>query len=85
MAAFIAKQPNGLYCRFSHVVGCPTHWNLTAEDYIELCKQEAEEFAKNVLEHSVVPFDRVKESTAFYEMTEEQFQQFLKEVGDSDA
>lgn len=24
MAGFISKQPNGLYCRFSTVVDCPT-------------------------------------------------------------
>ena len=34
MGAFISKQPNGLYCRFSSVVDCPTHWNMTKEDYI---------------------------------------------------
>lgn len=26
MAGFIVKQPNGLYCRFSTVVDCPTHY-----------------------------------------------------------
>ncbi|PAD70866.1 hypothetical protein CHH83_01310 [Bacillus sp. 7586-K] len=34
MSGFIAKQPNGLYCRFSTVVDCPTHWNMTREDYL---------------------------------------------------
>ena len=33
MAGFIAKQPNGLYCRFSTVVDCPTHKNLDIEFY----------------------------------------------------
>lgn len=42
MAGFVAKQPNGLYCRFSTVIDCPTDWNITAEYYIELCKQKAE-------------------------------------------
>ena len=45
MAGFISKQPNGLYCRFSTVVDCPTDWNMTEEDYIELCKKRAEEEA----------------------------------------
>ena len=43
MAGFISKQPNGLYCRFSTVVDCPIDWNMTAEDYIELCKEKAEQ------------------------------------------
>ena len=34
MGAFIAKQPNGKYCRFSTIVDCPTHINMTKEDYI---------------------------------------------------
>lgn len=34
MGAFISMQPNGLYCRFSGVVDCPTHWNMTREDYL---------------------------------------------------
>lgn len=42
MAGFISKQPNGLYCRFSTVVDCPTDWNMTEEDYVELYKQKAE-------------------------------------------
>ena len=29
MGAFIAKQPNGLYCRFSTVVDCVTHYDMT--------------------------------------------------------
>ena len=36
MAGFISKQPNGLYCRFSTVVDCPTDWNMTEDDYIEV-------------------------------------------------
>ena len=34
MAGFIVKQPNGLYCRFSTVVDCPTHYNITKEYYL---------------------------------------------------
>lgn len=36
MAGFVSKQPNGLYCRFSTVVDCPTVWNMTREDYINM-------------------------------------------------
>ncbi len=50
MGAFISKQPNGKYCRFSTVVDTITNYNMTEKEYIELCKeraaQEAEKEAK---------------------------------------
>lgn len=49
MGAFIAKQPNGLYCRFSTIVDCPTDWNMTEEEYIEMCAEKAREEARRVL------------------------------------
>lgn len=30
----IAKQPNGLYCRYSSVVDTITHYNFTEEEYL---------------------------------------------------
>ena len=82
MAGFIAKQPNGLYCRFSTVVGCPTDWNMTAEDYIELCKQKAEQEAKDVLENYLRPFEMVKDYFFSNNMTQKEFDKFLQDVGD---
>lgn len=80
MAGFISKQPNGLYCRFSTVVDCPTDWNMTEEDYIELCKQKAEKEARDVLENYLQPFEMVKDRFYPNNMTEEEFAQFLKDV-----
>lgn len=34
MAGMIAKQPNGLYCRYSSVVDTITHYNFTKEKYL---------------------------------------------------
>lgn len=79
MGAFIAKQPNGLYCRFSSVVDCPTHWNMTEEDYIEYCAEKA----RYVLEHRVKPFDLVKQYFEPMNITEEEFSKLLVEMGDS--
>lgn len=81
--AFVAKQPNGLYCTFSAVLDCPTHWNMTAEDYIELCKQQAEEEARFVLEYALKPFEKVKNDFLPQNMTRKEFEAFLQEVGDS--
>lgn len=57
MGAFITKQPNGLYCRFSTVVDCPTHINMTKEDYINICMERAREEAEEVLEKYTRPFE----------------------------
>ena len=78
MGAFIAKQPNGLYCRFSSVVACPTAWNMTEEDVLELYAQDAREHAKRILENHLHPFDDVKEYFRPYNMTEEEFEDFLQ-------
>lgn len=32
----ITEQPNGLYCRFSTIVDCPTHYNMTFDDYVKV-------------------------------------------------
>lgn len=61
MGAFIAKQPNGLYCRYCSIVDNITHYNMTEEDYIELCVERAKEEAKAVLEKAK-PFSDVLKS-----------------------
>lgn len=80
MGAFIARQPNGLYCRFSSVVDCPTDWNMTEEDYLELCAQKAREDAKRTLERYLHPFDDLKKYFKPYNMTEEEFDKFLRDT-----
>ena len=82
MASFITRQPNGLYCRFSTVVDCPTDWNMTAEDYIELCKKKAEDEARDVLRNYLQPFEMVKDRFYPNNMTEEEFEDFLKDVSE---
>lgn len=80
MGAFIAKQPNGLYCRFSTIVDCPTDWNMTEEDYIELCAEKAREEAKYTLKHHLRPFDWVRKYFYPMNMTEEEFETCMKEM-----
>lgn len=80
MSAFIVKQPNGKYMRFSTVVDCPTHWNMTEQDYIELCKERAVKEAKDVLKNYIKPFGWVKDYFVPNNMTEEEFNKILKEV-----
>lgn len=66
MGSFIAQQPNGLYCRFSTIVGTVTHYNMTKDDYIEVCKdrlgkKRGEEEANDILKNYLHPFNDVLE------------------------
>ena len=85
MGAFIAKQPNGLYCRFSTVTDCPTNWNMTEDDYVKLCEQKAREEALDTLSNYVHPFDEVKRWYRSRNMTLSEFDKFLREVSESNA
>ena len=84
MGAFIARQPNGLLCRFSSVVDCVTDYNMTDEEYIQLCIERSKETAireaKSVLTHHVQPFDQVMNSFREGNMTQEEFDRILKEM-----
>lgn len=52
MGAFIARQPNGLLCRWSSVVDNITHYNMTDEDYIEYRAECARKEARLELRNS---------------------------------
>lgn len=81
MGAFITKQPNGLYCRFSSVVDCPTHWNMTEEEYIEMCAEKAREEARHVLASHVRPFEWIIDNFVPNNMKIEEFEKLLRDVG----
>ena len=80
MAGFIARQPNGLICRFSTVVDTVTHYNLTEEEYIEMRAEMAREEARDVLRNHIQPFDMVKERFYPNNMTQEEFDKILAEM-----
>ncbi|MDE6536077.1 MAG: hypothetical protein K2K82_08745 [Muribaculaceae bacterium] len=64
MGAFIARQPNGLLCRWSSVVDNITHYNMTEEEYIEYRAEKAREDARFELEHNprfIRPFSEILE------------------------
>lgn len=82
MGAFIAKQPNGLYCRFSTVVDCPTHWNMTKEQYIKMKMEQAKIEAIETIERYLYPFEKVIDDyVPNNNMTDEIWEEFLREVG----
>lgn len=82
MAGLIAKQPNGLYCRISTVVDAPTHWNMTKQDYIDMCVNKAKEEAKNVLANYCHDFDVALNRVRYGKdtnMTTEEYEKFIKD------
>ena len=80
MGAFISKQPNGLYCRFSSIVDCPTDWNMTRDDYIKMCVSKAIIEANDILDNNLFPFSKVINNFYPNNMTKKEFNKFLKET-----
>jgi hypothetical protein len=82
MGSFISKQPNGLYCRFSTVVDCITHYNLTKDDYIEMRINAgaSKEQAEDVLNNYLYPFEEVLERFADTNMTYIEFYELIEKL-----
>lgn len=78
IVSFLVQQPNGLYCRFSTILDCPTDWNMTREDYINLCIEKAKEEANEVLDKHLRPFDEMSEAFVSNNMTEKEFNRLVK-------
>ena len=84
MPAFIARQPNGKFCRFSTVVDTVTHYNMSEEDYIEMCAERAREEAREVLALYIKPFADVKRCFMPTNNTVEEFNAMLREMGETE-
>ncbi|WP_144509829.1 hypothetical protein [Bacillus sp. FJAT-22090] len=82
MGSFIAKQPNGLYCRFSTIVDCPTHWNMTREEYLNNVTGTVanREEGESILKHYIKPFDNVINYFVPNNMSQEEFDVLVKEM-----
>lgn len=80
MGAFIARQPNGLLCRFSSVVDCITDYNMTEEEYIEMCAEKARKEARDVLDNYMQPFELVDKYFYPNNMTTEEHKHIMEEM-----
>ena len=82
MAGFIAKQPNGLYCRFSTVVDCPTDWNMTEEDYLSNITGTVpnRDTGEEVLSYHLRDFSEVLDYFIDNNMTKEEFDKLVIEM-----
>lgn len=88
MGAFLVKQPNGLYCRFSTSICCPTSWNMTEEEYIKMCveraKKNAEREAREEIEHCSYTIDDMIRDFQPNVMTKAKFKKVIKEISAND-
>lgn len=55
-----------------------TDYNMTDEEYIEMCAQKAREEAQATLNHSLRPFEQVKESFVPTNMSRNEFKRILR-------
>ncbi|MBQ6227324.1 MAG: hypothetical protein IJK08_02020 [Prevotella sp.] len=81
---FVSQQPNGRYCRFSGFVDTVTNYNMTAEEYIEMCAEQARINARFELKHCLVPFSQVKKCFLPTNVSVEDFNDILKAMGDKE-
>ena len=80
MGAFICKQPNGLYCRFSTIEDTITAYNMTEEDYINYCVERAKRDARNTLDYHLKPFEWVEEYFVENNMSRKEFNTIMKKM-----
>lgn len=89
MSGFIAKQPNGKFCRFSSTLDCPVAINMTAEDYVAYCAERAVTRAiadaYDVLNRYVQPFEEIENRFYPHNMTEDEFKQVLEKMKNPDG
>ncbi|MBO5970095.1 MAG: hypothetical protein J6S14_16575 [Clostridia bacterium] len=89
MGAFVAQQPNGLYCRFSSVVDTVTHWNMTFDEYVEQVQmkrygrshEEAVVEAHDIINNYIQPFQEIINRFRPINDTVEEFNGILSEMG----
>ena len=89
MGAFVAQQPNGLYCRFSSVVDTVTHWNMTFDEYVEQVQMKrygrsheaAVAEAHDIINNYLQPFQEIINRFRPINDTVEEFNRILREMG----
>ena len=79
---FISKQPNGLYCQFSTILDKVVRYNMTAEEYVEMCAESARATARNILNNNLQPFSEVKKRWSSDYQSKQEFEKILVEMGD---
>lgn len=73
MGSFIARQPNGLLCRFSYVTDYITNYNMTEDEYIEMCAERARLEAKDIIQNYLHNFSEVVENLEMWKNADDDF------------
>lgn len=86
MGSFIAQQPNGLYCRFSTVVDCPTHYNMTREDYLNNATGTVSlrTIGEDIIDNHLRPFSEVIDRFVPNNMSQEEFDDLVKTMSEGE-
>lgn len=84
IGACIVKQPNELYCRFSNVVECPTHYNMTKEEYLSNVTGTVKdrEDGLDTLNNYLYPFEYILDRFMPMNMTQEEFNEIVIEMSE---
>lgn len=83
----ITEQPNGLYCRFSTITDCPTHYNMTFDDYVkvihdrgDLTLEGAQKEALDIVTNHNYDFENTMGRFEPNNMTQEKFDSIYVEM-----
>lgn len=91
MPGMICKQPNGLYCRYSTIVDCPTHINMTFDDYVKLIMSrgyqewKAREEAEDVINNYLYDFEETMSHFIPNNMSKKEFKEVLEKMKDKNG
>lgn len=85
MSTFISTQPNGLFCSFSIDANCPVAWNMTREEYIQMCINEAKKEAGDKLDNCYCSHAELTEHFKTNNMTRGGFIQICANVAKNSA
>ena len=87
--SFIAQQPNGLYCRFSSILDCPTHINMTFNKFVDIILEKNPKYswmgaqmeAQDIIDNHLKPFSEVIDRFMPNNMTQKDFDEIVFEMG----
>lgn len=92
MGIYISKQPNGKYCRFSGIVDCPTHINMTFDDLVYVINQmhnnasfDATEMVTQIVDYQLRPFKNVISDFQPINITTKKFLYCIQKMLDDNA
>ncbi len=72
-----------MLCSFSTVVDTVTDYNMTDKEYIEMCAEKDRKEAREIIKSHTKPFEEVKDCFIDNNMTQEEFNRILLEMGSS--